>query len=357
MPSIQDLNAFKNAVNQLGSEPDVVQARDEALEDIQPDESTLPLMPELSVMQEAIEQKNQEDEVQEEIGPVENEALDEQLSEIVMNDDALEEQERITQEETFLEEQIDDEALYPLPEEFDELFNDSLDTEEDVLEPEETQAQDNVTDDVANVELDEQIPEDTTAAAETVPQSVYEMLDTGFGELDSERLSAEILNDEDIEDITPEEPEEIETPPVITEEETEEPTESEEEPPVFADTEDLPTELDEDELNAWDNLDDVEDLEENIPEDISSYNDDVNTYDGEDAPAQQPSLSAHENILHLEEALKEHRSGMDLLSINEDETEQEDNEYEELQFSISHDNARNFSTTTKFLPDCLENGN
>ncbi len=347
MPSIQDLNAFKNIVNLLGSEPEVVQARDEALEDIQPGENTLPLMPELSAMREALEQRNQEDsedlednETQEQITPVENEVLEERLVEIVMNDE-LEEQERVEQEENFLEEQIDEEALYPLFEEFDTLFNDSSNTEKPEENPLDAQPLEETQKEVTAEEFAQQnqpFPE------EAVPQSVYEMLNTGFGELDSERLSTEILDDKAVEDITPEE---LETPPMATE--IEEPTEPEK-PPILAETEDLPTDLAEDEFNPWDEFDDVENLEENTQEDVASYSTDISTYDGYKENTSEQPLSAHQRILHLEEAIKEHRN-VDLLNVNEEQIEQED---EELQFIINHDNARDFLLQLSSYPIALK---
>ena len=194
MPSIQDLNSFKNAVNQLGDEPAVVESRDEVLEDIQPNEGADPLMPELSTMREIIGGETEAD--------TEEAELSTRLDELNSDPEILEAQSDsgIVMDD---DDEPKEESLYTVPREFEDLLGDQNDGQ-DVNNPDNDsepdinqllQSLEETEDELPVQELEaieqEDFQTEEATAPPEVPLDVYKMLDTRFGELDSERFSSE----------------------------------------------------------------------------------------------------------------------------------------------------------------------
>ena len=326
MPSIQDLNAFKNAVNQLGNEPAVAESKGEVLEDIQPNEEGSPLMPELWASEEKREARQEEREAQKEEAesqanqPQNNELSNEPsaFDQIIMQDDELFQEE--SPEAPAAENKEEEAPTYTLPQEFGELLGGA--NPEPPITEEEPEAIDEGIPDFA----DSRVAEPTE---QSVPQDIYQLLDTGFSELDSERLNAEILGDDE---------EEIaEALPQIEEPEEPEPDQTEVEQLANA------TQEQNERFAALSDLLTQENI--TIPESEAQ---------GAEAPpiAVQPPRPAIETIQQLEKALAEHRS-VDLLNISEEETKKE-SEYDELGFSISQDNVRDFLIRLGSYPIALK---
>ena len=311
MPSIQDLNAFKNAVNQLGNEPTVAESKGEVLEDIQPNEAGSPLMPELWAAEKKLEAQKEESQKEENQPEQPPDSPESAFDQIVMQDTEL------FQEES-PETPQDKEAETPTyMQEFDDLLGGERD---------EGATKTLVND--TNEDISEDIP-DTKEATEEVPQDIYQLLDTGFSELDSERLNAEILSDDILEDES-----QYET-------DIQEDNEAEDEA--------------EDEIGELVIAAEEQDERFAALSDLLAKEGISEEEDGE-APekpiAIQATRPAIETTQQLEKALAEHRS-IDLLNLSEEETSKE-SEYDELEFSISQDNVRDFLIQLASYPIALK---
>ncbi len=390
MPSIQDLNAFKNAINQLGNEPAVAESRAEMLEDVQPGEEALPLMPELLAAPGPHEgakefsggQEAREGRAEAQSGSTPAPMRDEGLA-----------ADNFGRDWDFFDNEENPEspatASHALPSEFDELLYNSTggDTEKILAPP--------AASDIAAAQEPESIAETSV-----IPQAVYQMLDVGFGELDSERLSAEILEDDEEEDTSaiiefPEPPAKSKEEPASSALEAE----NSEEPRPSGGAEEVISPVPEDqefwaaEESAADSfiapgesdfsiiadseaaaIEDEQPLEETAegldfeaPVELpggqetgaSGDFDDENSTDPASREDELPgppeqNVSALEDVAQLEQALQQHRSSIDLLNISEEDIEEDEHKYEELEFYIPHEGARDFLLQLSLYPIALK---
>ncbi|WGK69833.1 hypothetical protein P0082_02935 [Candidatus Haliotispira prima] len=407
MPSIQDLNAFKGVVNQFGNEPEVAQSKDEVLEDIQPGENSSPLMPELAAMREALEQENQakaenqQQQTNEEAPPASVEEPETAPAEIVMSEEAVPTEDSDPDFDVNLPDDRADRVIEDadepdadalvLPQTSDEP-SDSGDTDPEPVTP------------FVPVNESFQIPgepdEEEASDPEFPSESVYRMLDTGFGGLDSERLNADILEKKSGDgsaaleqpqseapaeeapsaDVGNERPEALSDLPVDENEAEnelglpEEPSEvATEAGGLSADSNpfvepDFPEDMfpgddgslvegvfeagspgDSPQANqeSSGNADFLE-----VNDDPVFPNEDDDERDEGFLSPPEAAMSALDSIAQLEQALQQHRS-IDLLNINEEHVEEE-NVYEELEFHISHEYAREFLLQLSSYPIALK---
>ncbi len=355
MPSIQDLNSFKNAVNQLGDEPAVVESRDEVLEDIQPNEGADPLMPELSTMREIIGGETEAD--------TEEAELSTRLDELNSDPEILEAQSDsgIVMDD---DDEPKEESLYTVPREFEDLLGDQNDGQ-DVNNPDNDsepdinqllQSLEETEDELPVQELEaieqEDFQTEEATAPPEVPLDVYKMLDTRFGELDSERFSSEPSGEgvpdtlaqtglDQVEQSANDEA--LETPEYSTKETTNEPAPTAE--PAYktqGDIQEKPGDLGAEATTQIGSFDGGTEGEGSESGTVAKA--DRGSRDREPDELLAPNsenLSTLESVSQLEKALNQHRS-IDLLNINEEEVEAKENEFEELEFRISHENAREF---------------